>query len=76
MAASWVYNINYNTPRRHRPAQKVSVQPLACAGGKLTVSDGTHSATITVINSTALALHNFVIAGSDGNGGTLIDYHT
>ncbi len=54
----------------------MSVQPLACAGGKLTVSDGTHSATITVINSTALALHNFVIAGSDGNGGTLIDYHT
>jgi hypothetical protein len=53
-----------------------SVKPLTYAGGKLTVSDGTHSATITVINSTALALHNFVIAGSDGNGGTLIDYHT
>jgi hypothetical protein len=54
-----------------------TLQALTYTGGKLGVSDGTHSATFTVSGvGTALALHNFSIGGSDGNGGTLIDYHS
>jgi hypothetical protein len=43
--------------------------------GTLTVSDGTHTAALN-FSTTSLALHNFTVAGSDGHGGTLIDWHS
>ena len=43
--------------------------------GALTVSDGTHTSTITFGGATT-HLANFTIGGSDGHGGTLIDFHS
>jgi hypothetical protein len=45
------------------------------SSGKLTVNDGTHTAIIT-FSGAGLALHNFTVIGSDGHGGTLIDFHS
>ena len=56
-----------------------TLQTLAYTAGKtsgtLTVKDGTHTAAIVFSGSTT-ALHNFTVIGSDGHGGTLIDWHS
>ena len=44
------------------------------AAGKLSVTDGTHKATIAFTGT--LAAHNFTVIGTDGQGGTLFGYHT
>ena len=56
-----------------------SLKALMYTAGKtsgiLTVGDGTHTSQIT-FSGTATQLHDFTVVGSDGHGGTLIDFHT
>ena len=50
-----------------------NLHALTFASGRLGVTDGTASATITFTGTVALS--NFTIIGSDGHGGTLLRYH-
>jgi hypothetical protein len=47
------------------------------ASGKLTVTNGSVTDTLTVkgVTGTTHTLNNFTVIGSDGNGGTLIGWH-
>ena len=55
-----------------------SLKPLMYTPGKtsgvLTIGDGTHTSQITFSGSTT-QLHNFTVVGSDGHGGTFINFH-
>ncbi len=52
-----------------------TIHALSFASNTLTVTDGTNTSAIKFAPSQA-ALHNFAVLGTDGNGGTLIGYHT
>ena len=54
-----------------------SLKALKYAAGKLTVTDGTHTAAIAIhgLAGTTLTLSNFSTLGTDGHGGSLIGYH-
>ena len=54
-----------------------SLKALTFSGGKLGVSDGTHTDAITVkaVGTATLTVGNFVVLGTDGHGGTLIGWH-
>jgi hypothetical protein len=52
-----------------------TLNALGFTAGTLSVTDGTHSSAI-VFSTSGLTLSNFTVAGSDGHGGTLIDFHS